>query len=68
MLDFYKEIGKINIEIDGDRHLEDNVIERDLERDNILRKDGVRIYRISTVDEPFWRVHHGIIKAMDHLH
>jgi hypothetical protein len=45
-LDFYHPELRINIEIDGVSHEWNNVIEKDLEKDLILRSLGVRVFRV----------------------
>lgn len=50
ILDFYCVRAKLCVEVDGYHHTEDEQIIRDIARDNWLKEQGIKTYRISAAD------------------
>ena len=51
IVDFYIASHKIVIELDGSQHYEDDEnVKKDIERDNYLKENGIRVLRYSNLD------------------
>ena len=50
IVDFYISSVKIVIELDGSQHYEDDGMERDKERDQFLRDQGILVLRYTNID------------------
>ncbi|MBQ2910720.1 MAG: endonuclease domain-containing protein, partial [Clostridia bacterium] len=50
IVDFYIASHQIAIELDGSQHYEDKNIVYDLDRDNYLRNEGIKVLRYSNLD------------------
>ena len=50
IVDFYCASAKIVIELDGSQHYENEVIEKDIARDEYLKENGITVLRYSNLD------------------